>query len=99
MKIKDGVNIAGLKSEMILGCVIINDYLNKMPVEFVITSGTDGKHGIGSLHYVGLAVDVRIRDLRPDILQGVVTDLKNRLGVQFDVVLEQTHIHVEYQPK
>ena len=99
MKIKPGVNILGLKPETIIGAIIVNDYFNEIGKEFVITSAIDSKHKWGSLHYQGLAFDVRTRHLDPDKLSGIVIELKSRLAGLFDVVLESDHIHVEYQPK
>jgi len=64
----------------------------------IITSTTDGKHMPGSLHYKGLAVDLRIRDLAPDEQKRYYNDLKFALSKLCDVILEKDHIHVEYQP-
>lgn len=69
--------------------------------ELVITSGTDGKHGLhnATLHPAGLALDFRSRDLVAQSLQTVVVRARSALGPAYDVVLEKDHIHVEYQPK
>jgi hypothetical protein len=64
----------------------------------IITSTTDGKHMSGSLHYKGLAVDLRIRDLAPDEQERYYDELKLALSKLCDVVLESDHIHVEYSP-
>ena len=65
---------------------------------FMITSCVDGTHGHNSLHYSGLAFDLRTRDLATD--PGLVVQrLREALGAEFDVVLEPTHIHVEFQPE
>lgn len=61
-----------------------------------ITSGTDGTHSTGSLHYSGAAVDLRIKDIRK--VASKAARLRNRVGRDFDVVLESTHIHIEFQP-
>lgn len=73
--------------------------------ELVITSAADGAHSPTSLHYAGAAVDLRTRNL-PDTetRRRAVTDLGNRLGPDFDVVLEgegtaNEHVHLEWQPK
>ena len=63
--------------------------------EMVITSAKDGKHKDGSKHYEGKAVDLRIRDF----YDAWITYLKQSLGKDWDVVLEDDHIHVEYAPK
>ncbi len=65
-----------------------------------MTSGAGGKHSVGSLHYVGHAADYGLRDIpEPAIRELLQRDIKTALGPDFDVVLEPTHIHVEFQPK
>jgi hypothetical protein len=64
----------------------------------VVTSLMDGKHSQRSLHYKGLAVDLRIWNLNAPVEQ-VVTALRSALGEDYDVVLESDHIHVEYDPE
>ena len=64
----------------------------------IITSTTDGKHLPDSLHYKGLAVDLRTRDLSIEDKQLYFSALKFALRKLCDVVLETDHIHVEYSP-
>lgn len=70
------------------------------PYDCVLTSGIEGKHGWSSEHFKGDAADFRIRHL-PD--RETAVDITQRiseaLGDDFDVVLEDSHIHVEYDPK
>ena len=64
----------------------------------ILTSGMDGTHSEGSLHYRGLAWDFRIWNVKdvPDL----VKRLKKALDpMYYDVVLEGDHIHLEYDPK
>lgn len=68
----------------------------------VVTSGDDGKHRAGSLHYVGLAEDYRTNDL-PKEKHLAIERVRLRLGQNFDVVFENIgkpdeHLHVEYDP-
>ena len=56
-------------------------------------------HGAGSLHYAGQAVDIRTRDLVPEMRQKIAARIRECVGEDFDVILEDTHLHVEYQPK
>ena len=65
----------------------------------IITSTTDGRHMRGSLHYKGLAVDLRTKDLSMYETINYHTSLKSALCKLCDVVLESDHIHVEYSPK
>lgn len=63
-----------------------------------VTSITDGKHSPNSLHYEGLAVDIRTRDLSTEQKSTLVAKLRKALGNDYDVVLESTHLHVEFDP-
>ena len=73
--------------------------------ELVVTSGMEGTHSPGSLHYVGLAVDLRLPavDLRLPSDRAkclaIRNELAERLGQDFDVLLEADHFHIECQPK
>ena len=65
----------------------------------IITSLNDGRHGKGSLHPLGCAFDVRKWNLREEHRAKAVNLLTKKLGKEYDVILESTHIHVEWQPK
>lgn len=67
--------------------------------EIWITSCCDGKHMEGSKHYEGLAVDLRTRHLSPNDRLRFASLLARALGPEYDVVLEPTHLHVEYDPE
>lgn len=97
MEIKPGVRLAGISPIIVLALVIVERIFSKLRLELVITSVTDGRHMEGSLHHCGLAVDIR----RPTYVHthALVTQLRKALGSEFDVVMEPTHIHIEYDPK
>jgi hypothetical protein len=66
----------------------------------VVTSVNDGSHSYSSLHYSGCAADLRIRNLPEHTMpEDVANEIKERLGKDFDVIVEKDHIHMEYQPK
>lgn len=71
----------------------------------VVTSANDSKHMLGSLHYTGLAVDLRTRDLAEPVILRLTAALRRRLNGDenknhpFQIVKEVDHVHVEYQPK
>ena len=67
-------------------------------VDIVVTSGTDGKHIQGSKHYSGEALDLRTSNLTKEQIQGLIQELKKRLGTNYDIVLESDHLHVEFDP-
>ena len=98
MRVKDGANIRGLNWRMRKAIKVANNIWQTYGRELVITSGLDGEHGPLSLHYFGCAVDLRSRYFRPGEVRAVADDLQRALGHDYDVVVEPTHIHVEYDP-
>lgn len=100
MIFKEGVKIAGARPEIVIAMSVADQVYQKLTGnEVVITEVTGGKHGTGSLHYVGAAIDIRIRDLSKDMINRIVLELRERLGENYDVVMETDHIHIEFQPK
>ena len=69
----------------------------------VITSMNDGVHMRKSLHYENLAFDLRTYYFKGgyqgDEAKEFHKDLKEALGPDWDVLLEKTHIHVEFDPE
>ena len=97
MKIKEGVSIAGIRPEVLIGVMVADPILSEYGQETVITSCMDGKHKRASAHYTGRAVDLRIWDLiTPKVC---VQKISTALGEDFDVILEGNHIHLEFDPK
>lgn len=71
----------------------------------VITSTGEGRHrATRSLHYAGgylgesRAFDMRIWTIPETHRREFVTRLQAELGTDYQVILEDTHIHVEWQP-
>ena len=73
--------------------------------EPVVTSGNDGKHMEGSLHYTNLALDFRTGHqwepplMSDDEAREIIEEFAARLGVGYDVTLEKNHVHAEYDLK
>jgi hypothetical protein len=98
--IKAGVDLRGIAPQLAIAYTIAsNIYQRHCNVPCIITSASDGKHGVNSLHYKGKALDLRTYNLPTASVNLVVHSLKDALGEQFDVVLESDHIHVEFDPK
>ena len=98
--IKAGVDLRGISPQIAIAyCIASWVYSNKTGQRCVITSGTDGKHGPNSLHYKGMALDLRTSNLKPGDVHPVYMTLREALGEQFDVVLETDHLHIEFDPK
>lgn len=77
---------------------VIFEVFRGFEVTPVITSGIDGHHMPGSLHYVGQAFDFRTRHVPAGDQAALVAHLKDALGEEFDVVLESSHVHIEWDP-
>lgn len=106
MKIKSGAAFISPHPAILFALEVVNLWwrarLKRAPV---VTSGRDGEHSEGSLHY-GIpgdfrerAFDIRIKDLNAVEAKQAQAALDILLGPCFDVVLEADHIHIEYQPK
>lgn len=78
---------------------VVGSVYHKYGHECVVTSCMEGSHSRNSLHYAGLALDFRIRHLPPGVPEAIAADVRDSLTDEFDVVLERTHLHVEYQPE
>ncbi len=98
-KLKPGVRLTGIRPEILFALMTDERAYNRAGHELVVTSCVDGKHGRASLHYSGAAVDLRTRDVPADLVQAIVAEIREALGADFDVVLEDTHLHIEYQPQ
>lgn len=96
MKIKEGASLIGLKIEMRKVLITAEYIYKKLNQELVVTSGTDGTHSAGSLHYYGYALDFRTRFFTDEEKKQVVEELRKTLQSDYHVVEHQTHIHVEY---
>lgn len=99
MKLKEGVDISGISTEMVLALIIAEGVLASHGEKLVITSGRDGAHMTASKHYKRpmQAVDIRSYMMPNPSERG--KELQAALGVQFDVVVEKDHIHLEFDPK
>ena len=97
MFLKKGVNIQGMSTELLFGLNVADAVYKELGYELTVTSVLDGRHSLTSLHYAGNAADLRTRGISNP--QAIVDMLKARLGVNFDVLLESNHIHIEYQPR
>ena len=101
MKIKDGVDLKGLNIVMRIVLISADLVWRKHGQELVVTSGLDGDHSAGSLHYFGYALDFRTRYFDNLSLISVRNDLQAELD-KYDeggyvVLLESDHIHVEFR--
>lgn len=102
MQIKDGAVTAPLRGELYFAAGVAEVVYRQAEATLVITSGNDGEHKPGSLHYKNLAIDCRTRQLSTGQKMRIFTQLFTILNpMGFDVVLETLppHIHIEFDPK
>lgn len=102
MLLKNGVKVKGIKPELVMG-ILLTESLWKLTLRtndpIVITSITDGKHSVNSLHYKGLGFDVRTKFLTSSQKSIFFDALKKNMDLEFDIVMEDSHIHIEFDPK
>jgi hypothetical protein len=99
MTLKPGVRITGIKPETLVALMVCNDVYKSLGYEMVVTAVCDGVHSRGSIHYVGMAFDLRTSNLRAESIPLIVKAIKDQIGMDFDVLDEKDHVHVEFQPK
>jgi cellulose biosynthesis protein BcsQ len=113
IKFKWGVVIDGIKQETISAMAIVHEEyqdftynLFKGSRDLVVTSVLDGKHKTGSKHYEGHAFDIRTWNTDTNGVQWSMERkelfaklLRKALGEDYDVIVEDTHIHVEFHKK
>lgn len=98
MKIKKGVELAGIKPEMIPVFIVMQNVSDLFGFQAVLTSGLEGKHKT-IVHPLGMATDWRLSKLGNVVDKRIQVAIKERLGDQYDVVLEVDHYHIEFDPR
>jgi hypothetical protein len=96
MKIKRGASLNGLKIEMRKPLAAAGQIWEDAGHELVVTSGTDGTHSAGSLHYYGYALDFRTRYFDEPHIVKIAHSLRKALSDEYDVIIHKSHIHVEF---
>jgi hypothetical protein len=101
---KEGVWLARINDYFLWFIECLYDVWQKWGDIPTITSGADGKHMEGSLHYVHRAWDVRVWGLhnpqgQADQLRARLNEDGNEWRVLFGDKHHQDHIHVEVHPK
>lgn len=100
MLLKTDVKTEGVQLPIMYALGVFEALYYKEGYELTVTSLLDGKHSDNSLHYKGLAADLRIDGVPSNKILEVCNDARALLyKLGFDVVIEVDHIHVEYDPK
>ena len=102
---RDGVNA---QPELFYGLWVVAEAYRDLGItgkRACVTSVMDGKHSTNSLHYKGFAFDIRTwadehgTQMCDKTKLAFRNLLAERLGDDWDVVVERSHIHVEYDPR
>ncbi len=105
IRVKEGVKLQGktpdgrkvrICPEMNFLIQVAERVWAKQGVDLWITSCFEGNHMKGSKHYLGEALDFRRRNLENP--EKAARELQERVGPSFQIILERTHIHGEYDP-
>jgi hypothetical protein len=100
MRTKANVTLLGLHPMMQIANAEANVMFEIRGYELLITGAVEFGHSVTSLHPYGRACDYRTNHLPTEQMKkDIVTDLANKLGPAYDVILEKDHIHVEFDPK
>lgn len=91
-----GVRLHGIRPEIVMAVLVAEGIWSNDNETLVITSVIDGQHMHASIHYTGGAIDFRVTSAKSATLRN---RLASALGDDYDVVAEEDHIHVEWQPK
>ena len=104
MRVKEGVLWSGERcpkgvQRPILRAMELIDPIMEASGQYTVTSLVDGAHGPNSLHYVGIAMDLRTRHMKnADEVSAVARRLQEELGRMYQVIVEKDHIHIEMSP-
>jgi len=99
--IKEGANIDDCRAEILIAYITtITPVFRDHGKDALITSGSEPyKHSAKhSRHYSGDALDIRSRWFSEPEKIAILTQLQNKLGEDFVVLLESTHFHIHYAP-
>lgn len=96
------VSLIAVSPQIVFADQVMTGIFAAHDLDCEVTSGSEGRHGYGSLHFIGngrdysLAAANKIAAVTAD---NIVREAKAALGREFDVVNEGDHVHVEWQPK
>jgi len=96
MRVLNEQNLGLLRPEMRHGVFACEYVMNKYGEELTITWIRGGKHKEGSLHAKRRAIDGLLPGVRQAEIFGEIKDL---IGPEYDLVIEEDHFHLEWDPK
>jgi hypothetical protein len=98
---KTGTNANGVQPPTWYAVGVAEVVYKNHGMVLVVTSLTDGVHpDKKNIHGLGLAADIRTRDIPTEVLAVIFKELVEILDpLGYDIVIELSHIHMEYDPK
>lgn len=98
IRLKDTVVVPKV---VIIACAVVNAANALELPDMLVTSGNDSAHMAGSRHYRDQALDFRTHHLTKTQKHALMDEVRRRLGVVYDVILESEngpneHLHIEY---
>jgi hypothetical protein len=102
ISLKNDVELLFLDPHIVLADVIIASIFAENGYDCQITSGTEGQHMAGSLHYIGKAHDFMTHHVSritlPNLVKEVVDALPGYVVLLEDLDLPNEHMHVQFSP-
>lgn len=98
LRLAPNVSLAKATPQIVIALMVAVPVLEYYHSDLYVTSFDDGKHGEGTLHGKGRAFDFRIWYVEAVLREAMIARLAQRLGPEFDVILEPDHGHVEWDP-
>ena len=102
ISVSEKAGVENLRPEIAFAVRVVDEVLTGRGIKVaVLTFGENGVHSRGSLHPKNRAVDIDWPPWKqtPHLGPGIRLEVKAKLGRDYDVVLEDTHLHIEYDPK
>lgn len=96
MLLKPGVDISRLNRPIRRSLEKVDRIFAEHQEDLVITSTCAGNHSPSSLHYGNDAYDCR--EPKQAVIR-ILDRIRATLGQDYDIVVEQDHFHIEYDPK
>lgn len=91
-----GVVLRRLQRKTRQGLNVVWIIFNNYNQTTVVSSTSSGVHIAGSLHYADMAFDIYPPT---DHLPEIKTDVRAKLGPDWDILFHDDHWHFEYDPK
>ncbi len=98
MRVKLKNSVRGPKTLVLLAAAVNAADILGLP-EVYVTSANDSGHMPGSKHYTDEALDFRTHTYTDGVVESWAAMIRERLGRDYDVVIESDHLHVEHDPK